>query len=260
MADQKKFVSKLAGSRVFIIGGSSGIGFSVAEGALEYGASVSISSSQESRVQASVERLKKSYPSASSRIHGYACDLATEEGLEDRIKGLFEKVGKVDHIVFTAGDHIATIPIADITLDRIKAAGMVRFFSPLLVAKIGPKYLTPGPASSITFTTGSVSQKPLPEWTVVGSYAAGLHGMTRNLALDLKPIRVNLVSPGGVNTELWSGMPKDEREELQKSFAKKSTTGRIGRPEDVAESYLYAMKDHNLSGTVISSNGGALLL
>ena len=65
------------------------------------------------------------------------------------------------------------------------------------------KALSGGPKSSITFTTGAVSEKPIPNWAMINSYATGLQGMTRGLALDMKPIRVNLVSPGAVDTELW---------------------------------------------------------
>jgi NAD(P)-dependent dehydrogenase (short-subunit alcohol dehydrogenase family) len=121
--------------------------------------------------------------------------------VEQDLEALFKQTGKVDHIVFTAGDKLATVSIHNSTYESILRAGQVRFFAPLLVAKVGSKYLNPGPESSIVLTTGAVAEHPLPNWTVVASYAAGLHGMTRNLALDLKPIRVNLVSPGAFDTE-----------------------------------------------------------
>ncbi|KAL8716360.1 MAG: hypothetical protein Q9220_000267 [cf. Caloplaca sp. 1 TL-2023] len=203
MSDSKKYTAKLTGSKVLIIGGTSGIGFAVAEASLEYGAHVIISSSQESRVQSSISRLLKSYPSAKDRLSGHVCELSTP-ALEDNIKTLFSKTGTVDHIVCTAGDKLATMPIDEATLEGVQQAGMVRYFAPLLIAKHGSKHLSPGPTSSITLTTGTVSQKPIPAWSVVGSYAAGLHGMTRNLALDLAPIRVNLISPGAVETEMWN--------------------------------------------------------
>ena len=93
----------------------------------------------------------------------------------------------------------------------------------------------------------------------MASYATGLHGMMRNLALDLAPIRVNLISPGAVLTPLWDGMPKEKMESFKEHFRGKCTTGELGRPEDVAESYLYAMRDWNVSGSVIDTNGGVLL-
>ena len=72
-----------------------------------------------------------------------------------------------------------------------------------MVGKLAPRFLKPRFQSSIILTTGSVSEKPFPNWSLVAGYATGLHGMTRSLALDLKPLRVNLVSPGAVETPLW---------------------------------------------------------
>jgi NAD(P)-dependent dehydrogenase (short-subunit alcohol dehydrogenase family) len=145
-------------------------------------------------------------------------------------------------------------------MTKIKQAGMVRFFAPLIVAKHAPKYLNPGPASSVTLTTGSVSERPRPDWSIIGSFATGLHGMNRSLALDLAPIRVNLISPGGVETELWNGIPEDKRKEMFKQMSESVPLKTIGKPEDVAESYIYCMRDENLTGSVISTNSGALLL
>jgi NAD(P)-dependent dehydrogenase (short-subunit alcohol dehydrogenase family) len=128
-----------------------GIGFCVAEASVESGARVTISSSSPKRVETALEALKKSYPSGT--VAGYACDLSSPT-VESDIEGLFEKTGKVDHIVFTAGDKLATIPLQEITLERMLKAGQVRFFAALLVAKVGSRYLSPGPLSSITLTTG----------------------------------------------------------------------------------------------------------
>ena len=84
--------------------------------------------------------------------------------------------------------------------------------------------------------------------------------MTRGLALDLAPIRVNLVSPGFVDTEMWNGMEKEAYSGMKEAMAKMNTTGRVATGEDLAESYLFAMKDRNLSGSVLCSNGGAMLM
>lgn len=131
--------------------------------------------------------------------------------------------------MFTAGDALAMIPIQDATLESIQKAGQIRFFAPLLVAKVAIKYLNPGHKSSIVLSTGSVSEKPMPNWSVIASYAAGLHGMTRNLALDLKPIRVNLVSPGMVDTELWKIMSEDQKSAAFKAASDKHPTGNVGQ-------------------------------
>ncbi|KAL2062263.1 hypothetical protein VTL71DRAFT_6529 [Oculimacula yallundae] len=255
MATQK--YNKLAGKHVLIIGGTSGIGYGVAEASIESGASVTISSSNPSRVESSIASLKTSYPSAV--VSGHVCDLS-KSTVEADIEALFEKTGKVDHVVFTAGDSLAQMKIEDITLEKFIQAGQVRFFAPLLVAKVAKKYLSPGPASSITLTTGAVADKPIANWCAVAPFASGLHGMTRNLALDLKPIRVNLVSPGAIETELWKNFAEDQKKAMFKEIADKQPTGKVGKPEDVAEAYLWLMKDSNVTGFVASSNGGSLLV
>jgi NAD(P)-dependent dehydrogenase (short-subunit alcohol dehydrogenase family) len=120
MTDQKKYTGKLAGARILIVGGSAGLGYGVAEAALEHGASIVISSSQQSRVDEAIASLKNSYPSAIDNVIGYACDLGTEETLERNVKDLLEKTGVVDHIVYTAGDRLAMKPIEDIDFALLK--------------------------------------------------------------------------------------------------------------------------------------------
>jgi NAD(P)-dependent dehydrogenase (short-subunit alcohol dehydrogenase family) len=198
MSDAAKYTSKLSGSRILIIGGSSGIGFSVAEACIEHGALVAISSSNPERVQSAVSRLQSSYPSSSSHIHGLTVDLSSPSTLESELEKVLtasaQKLGsngKLDHIIFTAGDALATIPLSGMTYENVVAAGQIRFFAPLLLAKYIPKYLESNYKSSYTITTGSISERPMGNWSVVASYATGLHGMVRNLALDLKPIRVS---------------------------------------------------------------------
>ncbi|KAF8853871.1 NAD(P)-binding protein [Acephala macrosclerotiorum] len=258
MVQQQKY-NKLADKHVLIIGGTSGIGYGVAEALIESFANITVSSSSPDRVKSAISSLQKSYPSTKTSIKGFACDLS-KPTLEQDLEQLFEKTGKVDHIVFTAGDRLATIPLAESTLESIQRAGQVRFFAPLLVAKVGKKYLTGGAQSSIVLTTGSVADHPIPNWSVVASYAAGLHGMTRNLALDLKPIRVNLVSPGAIDTELWAHMSAEKKGEMFKGISAKVPTGKVGMPEDVAEAYLWLMKDSNVTGIVAYSDSGARLV
>lgn len=100
-------------------------------------------------------------------------------------------------------------PIQEVIVARFKQAGMVRFFAPMIVAKEATKYMSPGPELSITLTAGMNADRPTPGFTVIGSYAGGLHSMVKGLALDMKPIRVNATSPGPVATKLSGPGPVD---------------------------------------------------
>jgi NAD(P)-dependent dehydrogenase (short-subunit alcohol dehydrogenase family) len=285
MADQSKYISKLRDTRILVIGGSSGIGFTVAEACTEHGALVTISSSNKDRVSKAVEKLKSSYPSAKDKVFGLTVDLSKAGTLENELKTLLddttEKMGgeKLDHVIFTAGDALAMIKLEDMvcsvatycdcfevstnmppqTMQKIAQAGQIRFFAPLLLAKFLPQYLNSSYKSSYIITTGAVSEKPMANWTVIGSFAGALHSMVRNLALDMKPIRVNGVSPGLVDTELWR-LPEEAREQTMKAMSQNMATARPGHPEDVAETYLGIMKDYNMDGSMVSTNGGSLIM
>ena len=83
--------------------------------------------------------------------------------------------------------------------------------------------------------------------------------MVRSLALDLKPIRVNGVSPGPTNTELWV-MGEDEKKAMFQALEGKLLTGRVGSVDDLAESYLGLLKDENIDGAMIRTDGGGLIV
>lgn len=267
MADQTKYSNKLQNARILVIGGSSGIGYGVAEACIEYGALVVISSSNSSRVHGSVDKIKKAYPSKTSNIHGLTVDLSKPETLEQELdklfKGTVQKIGengKIDHVIFTAGDSLSTMSIEEMTVEKITKAGQIRFFAPLLTAKFVKKYLVSAYTSSYTITTGGISERPQPHWSVIGSYAGGHHSMVRNLALDLKPIRVNGVSPGAVDTDLWKNMSEEQKQGFFKAVEQHMATGRVGQVDDVVESFLAILKDGNMDGDVIRTNGGGLFM
>jgi NAD(P)-dependent dehydrogenase (short-subunit alcohol dehydrogenase family) len=255
--------NRLAGKHVLILGATSGLGYAVAKAALAATASLTISSSSAERIDATIHKLHARLPN--SEIKGYACNLAGEN-VEQEIEQLLQRAeagsGKVDHIIYTAANSLPVMPVQDITREKIISAGQLRFVAPILVAKIGSRYLSSGPESSITFTSGTIAEHPSPNWTLMAGYMGGISSATRNLALDLKPIRVNAVSPGLVDTELWNQLVPNAEEKagMFQHLAQKHPTGRVAKPEDLAESYLYLMKDINITGQIINSDSGALLM
>jgi NAD(P)-dependent dehydrogenase (short-subunit alcohol dehydrogenase family) len=251
----------ISGQTLLVIGGSSGMGFAVAKLALAEGVRVAIASSNAEKVDNAVVRLKQSSDSDNAKnVLGFTVDLSHRD-VEEQLEKLFTDVKAglgdelLDHLVFTAGDAIVYRATKDIDLDFIQQNGMVRFVAPLLIGKLAPRFFKSHWSTSITFTSGKVAEKPLPEYTVLAGYAAGNAGVTRNLALDLAPIRVNQVNPGSVLTELWGPNGADRVQEM----AKNTLLGKVGTPEDTAEAYIYLMKDTTANGTVINNSGGELL-
>lgn len=260
-----KYTSKLQNKRVLILGGTSGIGFCVAEASVESGATVIISGSRQPKINATIERIISSYPDCRARISGYACDLANTDVLEKNLEALLKFATndgdkKLDHVAFTAGDSFTVKSLADMTVEAIHKLGTVRFVAAILLGKLlVPSYMTSSPESSVTLTGGVNSTKPGAGWSVMAGWGAAIEGLSRGFAVDLKPIRVNCVAPGAVNTELMQSFSGDRLELILKHFRSMTTTGTVGRPEDLAETYLYCMKDKFITGSVLHSNGGYLL-
>ncbi|GIK07331.1 hypothetical protein Aspvir_002993 [Aspergillus viridinutans] len=266
--------NKLSGTRVLIIGGTSGLGFAVARAALEHGASVLVASSRPEKVQSALSRLRTFYPDEqfTARIAGTTVDLGNESTLEANILALLDKAtqpalfpstpspnaidGRVllDHIVFTAGDALKILPPTDPALDPtyIRALTTVRLLGSIMLAKHVPAFMAQSARSSLTLTSGAVAMRPLPGYSVGAMLANALIGLGRGLAVDLAPVRVNVVAPGAVRTELFDGLPGEFIEALKG----RALTGGLGRPEDVAEGYLGVMKDGFVTGGVVQSDGG----
>lgn len=261
---QQKF-NKLAGARILILGGTSGIGFSVAEGSLEYGASVVIASSSSEKVEKALSRLRDAYPDLSSRISGQVCDLYDPSTMEANLASLFAfatKDGKkIDHLVNTAGSPGSQPPLSEFTPQHASGTGS-RLAAILMLGKLAPAYMEAGPHASITVTTGTVLFKPIKEYTTGIGWAGAVGATALALSTSLAPLRVNVVAPGAIDTELLQtfGNGDDEvRKAIYQSFRDTNLLGILGRPEDTAEAYLYIMKDRFITGQTILTDGGRLL-
>lgn len=248
--------NKLQGTLVLVVGGSSGIGYSVAEAALESGATVWISSSNQDKIDAAVAKLDKHARTIGQEpmAYGKACDLA--HNAEANIIALLDfvtvnKAHKLNHIVFTAGDALSVIPVRAGTAETIFASFSVRVIGALLIAKHIPEYMIHSNKSSFTLTGGTLGTRPVPGTGLVAGYTAAIEGYARGLAVDLKPIRVNAVQAGAIRTPLLAAMAPQ-----LDMYAKDTITGTVGRPEEIAEAYLYLMKDSFITAAVIESSGG----
>jgi len=236
----------LEGKRVVVLGGSSGIGFGVAKAAAKEGAKLVIGSSRKKRVDEAVSML----PGA----EGHVIDLSETAA----IQALFGKLGAFDHLVYTAGEALTLGSLDKISDEAAKKRFDTRFWGAYFSAKYGAPSIRPG--GSIVFTSGTAGRRPRPGWSLSASGCGAIEGLTRGLAVDLAPIRVNLVCPGAVVTPLWDSLPEAAREQLFKSAAATLPVRHIADADEVASAYTYLMKQTFSTGEILVVDGGGVLV
>ncbi|KAI1141863.1 putative short chain dehydrogenase/ reductase [Hypoxylon sp. FL0543] len=243
---------------ILVIGGSSGIGAAVAKLAAAEGANVYIASSNKARVDAAVKKIQDAVPNA--RIQGYVCDV-NHDDVESSLEKLFADVTadagqSLDHIVYTANS-LNVRPVSAVSVSYLRENVQFGYVVPFIIAKLAPRYVKQSYTSSLIFTSGIVAERPMKGGAVVSGLASAIFGTVRGLALDLLPIRTNVVSPGAVKTEMLG--KGEQLEQAAAVLAKSCLLRKIGTPEEVAEAYIYLMKDTNTTGSCVSTNGGALI-
>jgi NAD(P)-dependent dehydrogenase (short-subunit alcohol dehydrogenase family) len=236
----------LKNARVLVIGGTSGIGLGVASAAAEKGAIPIVVS----RRQSSVERALAELP---DRARGATVDLTDSASL-DRLAA---DIGDIEHLVFTAGESLELAPLADLTPDVVNRFFQTRFVGALSSVRTFAPHITPG--GSITLTSGTAAEQPgfgaLPV-----SVCGAMNALTRALAFELAPIRVNVVAPGVVRTALWDAMGDADRQVMYSQAAQQLPLGRIGEVGDTARAYLYCMEQEFGTGIVLTVDGGTTLV
>jgi NAD(P)-dependent dehydrogenase (short-subunit alcohol dehydrogenase family) len=237
----------LKDKRIVILGGTSGIGLATAQAAAQEGAAIVVASSH----QHSVDRALASLPGGTE---GYALDLSDEE----QIRALFDRIGAFDHLVFTAGETLQLGELAVTPLEQARQAFNLRFWGAFAAAKYARKLIRP--QGSIVLTTGIASLRPHKGWTVAASLCGAMDAFTRALAVELAPVRVNAVSPGVVRTALWDNMPAVDREGMYRDIGAALPVGRVGEASDIAQTYLYLMREVFSTGQVIVVDGGTVLV
>lgn len=188
---------------------------------------------------------------------------------EEAFISVLQSVAPVDHIVFSGVDKIIRGHLEDLNLDDAKWLFGVKFWGSLTIGKAVKKYNLINPGGSLTLTSGAAALKPGKGASAGGALNGGIISMTKGLAGDLaeKKIRVNVVVPGLVKTELWDKQGKTKAE--QEEFFNKTDlpVGFVATPDDIAEAYLYLVKADYATGTsveigkfIIQSNSGDLSL
>lgn len=246
------------GKRVVVAGGSSGIGFGIARAVRAAGADVVIVGRHRGRLDVALAALRGAGERSDQDERGASIDaFAADIGSEADVARLFESIGACDHIVSTAADLVYR-PVLELDVAAARRALDSKLIGPLLLARHGAPRLRPG--GSLTFTSGVAADRPRARGALTATVNSGLEGLARALALELAPVRVNVVSPGWVDTPMWEAVAGSNRAAVQGEMAARLPVGRLGTAEDLAPAYLMLMANGFATGTVLHVDGGHRLV
>lgn len=237
----------LANRTCVIIGGSSGMGFRVAQRVVEGGGRVVIGGRTQARLDAAIARLG---PAASAH--------AVDNTDKDSIAAFFDRVPAFDYL-FTPGASYVTGRIDQLSDADAESPFRSKYWGQYWAVKHAlPKIARDG---AIVLMSGAASVRPVPGIGAAAYVAcnAAIEGLGRGLAVELAPIRVNVVSPGTIDGALWRGRPAAVREPAFTFYEKAAALGRVGTEDEVAQAVIFLLTNTFITGSTIYADGGYAL-
>lgn len=236
----------LAGRTVVVLGGSAGIG-------LETARRVRAADGELVLVARDAERLRR----AADELHprSTAAFDARDTGRPERLLG--ELPGQVDHVLVTAGSPSYT-PLAELDLTDAGRDFGGRIAMLLAVARASREKVRAG--GTLLFIGGTGGRRPAPGMAVTGAVTAALPALTANLALEVAPVRVDLIAAGFVDTPLSASLLGDRLEARREELRRTLPIGRVVGPADVAALALHIMTNGALTGATHDIDGGQQLV
>ncbi|MDT5343583.1 MAG: hypothetical protein QOE52_2767 [Mycobacterium sp.] len=169
------------------------------------------------------------------------------------IAALAGRVGPVDHVVSTASAR-ARGKLADLQRENLRISFDTKVIGPTMLAKYFAPQINPG--GSFVLFSGVHAFRLNVGYLGVGITNGAVDFLTRWLAVELAPIRVNAISPGVIDTGAWDAMGEDGKRDYFKHIAANNPAGRIGTPDDIASAVLFAMTNTFMTGMTLRVDGG----
>ncbi|MDE0982571.1 MAG: SDR family oxidoreductase [Gammaproteobacteria bacterium] len=237
--------NNLTGKNVVIIGGTAGIGLAAAQAAAAAGAKVWAAGRSEGHIESAKQVASGSFEVRQADTHDAAS-----------LEAIFKEVGTIDHLVSAAvGGERTLKPFLEQTEDQFKAA-YDKLWGYAKVVRTGAPYLAEDGA--ITLVSGSPARKIKPAQSPLSCVGASVENLVRCLAVEMAPVRVNVVSPGTVDTAMFDWMG-DEKQDKLAAMTASHLIKRAGTSEEVAQGILFVMQNGFVTGTTIDVDGGRLL-
>ncbi len=238
--------AELAGQKVVVIGGSSGIGLETARQARSEGADVIVAGRDPQRLERAAREL--------GALSSAAFDATNFDQLNKFFDGL---PTPIDHVLVTGpGPYYS--PLAELEVEKARRDVEAHLLLPLQVARYAAKKVRPG--GTLLFMGGTGGRHTAPGMALIGALTAAMPALTKNLALEMAPIRVNLIAAGFVDTPLSASLLGDQLDARREQLRKTLPIGRVVGPADVAALAVHLMTNTALTGGTYDIDGGQQLV
>ncbi len=224
---------------VVVVGGTAGIGRAIAIEAAAAGARVTVASRDRQKVERMATEL-------GAPARGAVVDLTDNAS----VLRFFKDAGEIDHLILP-GSQVSGGPFKAPSMSDAEASLNSKFWGPYRAVHAAQM----AKSGSIVLFSGVASRKPGFGWPAITALNAAVEALGKALAVELAPVRVNVVSPGVVDTELWG---KDRSAALA-SMTAKLPVPRPGRPEEIASVVMAILTSTFMTGAVIDVDGGILV-
>lgn len=234
---------RFSGQHALVTGGSSGIGLEVARGFIAGGGTVTIVGRDEARLTAASAAL-------GSQVQPIAGDVTNESDLAR----IVDAIPFIDHLVTAAGPMPTDAHILKLDVANARALFEGKFWSQFLTVR----HIAPGirATGSATLLSGTLARKPAGGVPTFAAIDGAIESLMRILAIDLSPVRVNVVAPGIIDTPMLRGHGEDGAQAILAGYGQRALVGRGGRPDEVAGAILFVMENAFVTGSVIDIDGG----
>jgi NAD(P)-dependent dehydrogenase (short-subunit alcohol dehydrogenase family) len=236
----------MSSQHTVIVGGSSGIGLATARHLLASGARVTITGRNQTRL---AEAKRQLGPEAQA--------VPMDAAAADALRARFAQIGSFDHLVLAVGSGKGVGPFATVSLADVKLGFEEKVYAHFAAAQAALPFLNP--TGSLTFISAVSAQAAAPGTAGIGAANAAIAAIVPILAVELKPLRVNGISPGVIDTPWWDAFPEEQKQAMFGDYAAKTPVGRVGQPEDVAQAIAFLIGDSFISGHMLVCDGGLRL-
>jgi NAD(P)-dependent dehydrogenase (short-subunit alcohol dehydrogenase family) len=236
----------MKGQTVVVIGGSAGIGLETARLVREQGADVIIAARNPDRLQQAADEV-----GAKSTAAFDATDPAALESFFDGLPV------PIDHVLLTGpGPYYA--PLAELDIDRAKESFDSHLWVPVRIAQLAVGKVRPG--GTLLFMGGTGGRRQTVGFSAIAAGTAAMPALVANLALEMAPVRVNLIAAGFVDTPLSASLLGDQLDARREELRDTLPIGRVVGPEDIAALAVHLMSNTAVTGATYDIDGGQQLV